>query len=85
NTMFNTGTVVGVMSNVFGAGYPDKFIPSFTWGGVEASETYALNKALEVAKRVMARRKQTLTPAQENVLRTVFEMTAQERTAVTIK
>lgn len=79
NTMFNTGTVVGVMSNVFGAGYPDKFIPSFTWGGVETSETYALNKALEVAKRVMARRKQALTPAQENVLRTVFEMTAQER------
>jgi len=79
NTMFNTGTVVGVMSNVFGAGYPPKFIPSFTWGGSEASETYALDKALEVARRVMARRQQTLTPAQENVLRTVFEMTAQER------
>ncbi|MDZ7269955.1 MAG: GlmU family protein [candidate division KSB1 bacterium] len=79
NTMFNTGTVVGVMSNVFGAGYPDKFIPSFIWGGVERSETYALDKALAVAKRVMARRKQTLTPAQERVLRTVFEMTARER------
>lgn len=79
NTMFNTGTVVGVMSNVFGAGYPDKFIPSFTWGGAESSETYALGKALEVARRVMTRRKQNLTPAQEAVLRHVFEITRSER------
>lgn len=79
NTMFNTGTVVGVMSNVFGAGYPDKFIPSFTWGRAESSETYALDKALEVARRVMTRRKQNLTPAQEAVLRHVFEITRSER------
>ncbi len=81
NTMFNTGTVVGVMSNVFGAGYPDKFIPSFTWGGVESSETYALDKALEVARRVMARRRQNLTSAQEAVLRHAFEITRSERAA----
>jgi UDP-N-acetylglucosamine diphosphorylase/glucosamine-1-phosphate N-acetyltransferase len=79
NTMFNTGTVVGVMSNVFGAGYTDKFIPSYTWGGIETMETYALEKALEVARRVMARRKITLSAAQEKMLRQVFEMTAMER------
>jgi UDP-N-acetylglucosamine diphosphorylase/glucosamine-1-phosphate N-acetyltransferase len=79
NTMFNTGTVVGVMSNVFGAGYPDKFIPSFTWGGIESMETYEIDKALEVARRVMARRKMALSPAQEKMLRRVFEMTASER------
>ncbi len=79
NTMFNTGTVVGVMSNVFGAGYPSKAIPSFAWGGVPAVETYALEKALATARRVMARRKRELTSAQEKVLRHVFEMTEAER------
>ncbi|MCI0695901.1 GlmU family protein [candidate division KSB1 bacterium] len=79
NTMFNTGTVVGVMSNVFGAGYPDKFIPSFTWGGLESMEIYEIDKALEVARRVMARRKMALSPAQEQMLRQVFEITASER------
>jgi UDP-N-acetylglucosamine diphosphorylase/glucosamine-1-phosphate N-acetyltransferase len=81
NTMFNTGTVVGVMSNVFGADYPDKFIPSFTWGGAASGETYACDKALEVARRVMARRNRELTKAQESVLRHVFELTAPERLA----
>jgi UDP-N-acetylglucosamine diphosphorylase/glucosamine-1-phosphate N-acetyltransferase len=79
NTMFNTGTVVGVMSNVFGSGYPDKFIPSFTWGGIESMETYEIDKALEVARRVMARRKMALLAAQEKMLWQVFEMTAAER------
>jgi UDP-N-acetylglucosamine diphosphorylase/glucosamine-1-phosphate N-acetyltransferase len=79
NTMFNTGTVVGAMSNVFGAGYPDKFIPSFTWGGIENMETYEIDKALEVARRVMARRKLALSAAQEKMLRQVFAMTVSER------
>lgn len=79
NTMFNTGTVVGAMSNVFGAGYPDKFIPSFTWGGIESMETYEIDKALEVARRVMARRKLVLSAAQEKMLRQVFAMTVSER------
>ncbi len=79
NTMFNTGTVVGVMSNIFGAGYPDKFVPSFSWGGSENLETYAVDKALEVAHRVMARRKMALSAAQEKMLRQVFEVTVSER------
>lgn len=79
NTMFNTGTVVGVMSNIFGAGYPDKFVPSFAWGDSGSMETYALDKALEVARRVMARRKIVLSKAQEKMLRRVFEVTAAER------
>jgi UDP-N-acetylglucosamine diphosphorylase/glucosamine-1-phosphate N-acetyltransferase len=79
NTMFNTGTVVGVMSNLFGPGYPDKFVPSFTWGGIESMEIYEIDKALEVARRVMARRKMALSAAQEKMLRQVFEMTVSER------
>jgi UDP-N-acetylglucosamine diphosphorylase/glucosamine-1-phosphate N-acetyltransferase len=81
NTMFNTGTVVGVMSNVFGADYPDKLVPSFAWGGAASCETYACEKALQVARRVMARRNRELTKAQEAVLRQVFELTAHERDA----
>ncbi len=79
NTMFNTGTVVGVMSNVFGAGYPSKAIASFAWGGVPKIETYALEKALATARRVLARRKRELTSAQEKVLRHVFAITEAER------
>ena len=80
NTMFNTGTVVGVSSNVFGSGFPDKYIPSFSWGGCESSTTYRLDKCLEVAKRVMARRDIELSPDDETVFRHVFDITSSERT-----
>jgi len=79
NTMFNTGTVVGVMVNVFGADYPPKYIPSFAWGGSKGLSTYNLEKAIVVAKRVMGRRKKELTHAQEKLLRKIFEITAEER------
>jgi UDP-N-acetylglucosamine diphosphorylase/glucosamine-1-phosphate N-acetyltransferase len=79
NTMFNTGTVVGVSSNVFGAGFPPKFVPSFSWGGSDGQETYELEKSLAVARRVMARRKVTLSAAEESLFRTVFELTRWER------
>lgn len=79
NTMFNTGTVVGVSSNVFGSGFPPKFMPSFSWGGSDDLSTYNVDKALEVAKRVMARRNIPLTPIEEKVFRYVFEHTMEER------
>lgn len=80
NTMFNTGTVVGVGSNVFGGGFPPKYIPSFSWGGAEGMTTYDIEKCIAVARTVMGRRKKPLTAAEENVLRTVFALTAHERT-----
>ncbi|MFT7588428.1 MAG: UDP-N-acetylglucosamine diphosphorylase/glucosamine-1-phosphate N-acetyltransferase [Limisphaerales bacterium] len=60
NTMFNTGTVVGVSSNVFGSGFPRKFIPSFAWGGADGLQPFNKEKALELAKAVMQRRGLTL-------------------------
>lgn len=60
NTMLNTGTVVGIHSNIFGADFPPKFIPSFSWGGAEKIESYHFPKALETAERMMARRGKTL-------------------------
>ncbi len=79
NTMFNTGTVVGVGCNVFGAGYPRTFIPSFSWGGRENNVTNKLSKCLEVASVMMPRREQELTEADVNILTHIFKTTAKNR------
>jgi UDP-N-acetylglucosamine diphosphorylase/glucosamine-1-phosphate N-acetyltransferase len=63
NTMFNTGTVVGIHANVFGSGFPPKYVPSFSWGGSEGFEPYLIEKALEVAAKVMQRRNMKLSEA----------------------
>lgn len=76
NTMFNTGTVVGVSANIFGSGFPKNFVPSFTWGG---ATTYKTEKAFEVAKMVMARRGIEFTEEDAEILRHVFEITAKWR------
>ena len=53
NTMFNTGTIVGAFANIYGGDFPDKHIPSFSWGGKDGFTTYKLDKSYEVAKQVM--------------------------------
>ena len=79
NTMFNTGTVVGVSANIFGSGYPRNFIPSFSWGGNSGFTTYTTNKAFEVAKVVMARRDINFSEQDRAILNQVFEDTKQYR------
>lgn len=79
NTMFNTGTVVGVSCNIYGSGIPPKYVPSFSWGGADMLTTYDLERSLEVAKRVMARRNVTMSSAEEKLLRKVFDLTREER------
>lgn len=76
NTMFNTGTVVGVGANVFGAGFPPKRVPSFAWGGSAGLEAYDIEKAIIAARRVMERRHMTLTALDEAVLRHVHQLEA---------
>jgi UDP-N-acetylglucosamine diphosphorylase/glucosamine-1-phosphate N-acetyltransferase len=71
NTMFNTGTVVGVAANVFGGGFPPKRIPGFAWGGAEGLQEHDIERALVTARRVMERRGKQLTAQQEAVLRHV--------------
>ena len=73
NTMFNTGTVVGVSSNIYGGGFPDKFIPSFSWGSSDKMGVYQFEKALDTAKKMMARRHIELTEVDEQILKTIFE------------
>ncbi len=72
NTSFNTGTVTGISANVF-APSPDKFVPSFSWGGLSDSPIFEADKALELARIVMSRRKRNLTPEEEILLRMEFE------------
>jgi UDP-N-acetylglucosamine diphosphorylase/glucosamine-1-phosphate N-acetyltransferase len=76
NTMFTTGTVAGVSSNVVGAGYPPRSIPSFSFGGFKDSPVYEFQKAIDVAKTVMARRKRELLPEEEALLKMEFERLA---------
>ncbi|PTM06678.1 MAG: glucose-1-phosphate thymidylyltransferase [Bacteroidetes bacterium] len=79
NTMFNTGTVVGVSANIFGSGFPRNFIPSFSWGGHGGFTTYLTKKAFEVAKIVMSRRDIEFTEQDAAILEHVFEITKDYR------
>ena len=79
DTMFNTGTVVGVSSNVFGTGFAPKYIPSFSWGGTEGLTTFKFDKAIDVAEKVMVRRNKELTVDENNILKIVFNETKPER------
>lgn len=79
NTMFNTGTVVGVSANIFGSGFPRNFVPSFSWGGASGFVTYQTNKAFEVAKIVMDRRHVEFTDQDKAILAHVFEVSKKWR------
>lgn len=75
NTMFNTGSVVGISSNIFGAGYQRNFIPSFTWGGPAGLKSYHIDRAVAVAKRVYQRRGLDFSQVDEEILRDIFSLT----------
>ncbi|MBQ4821800.1 GlmU family protein [Aquimarina sp. MMG016] len=79
NTMFNTGTVIGVNANIFGSGFPRNFVPSYSWGGSGGFTTYLTKKAFEVAKVVMSRRNIEFTEQDEKILEHVFEETKEWR------
>jgi len=75
NTMFNTGTVVGVAANIFGAGFPRNYIPNFTWGGAQGTQAYLPVKAFETAKIVMSRRNIDFTDLDQDILTHIFNET----------
>jgi UDP-N-acetylglucosamine diphosphorylase/glucosamine-1-phosphate N-acetyltransferase len=79
NTMFNTGSVAGVNANIYGGGFPDKHIPSFSWGGPDGWEVYDPQKAFATIEKVMQRRSQTLTDSMRQLLLHIFEQTASHR------
>ncbi|MBC7399801.1 MAG: hypothetical protein H7289_07625 [Mucilaginibacter sp.] len=76
NTMFNTGTVVGVNANVFGGGYPPNYIPDFSWGGADGFVEYGFDKMMETTDRVIARRPhRKFDDAEKAILTEVYELT----------
>jgi len=79
NTMFNTGTVVGVSANIFGSGFPRNFIPSFSWGGAAGFSIYKLPKVFEVADKVFDRRKLKFDKVEQDILTEVYGMTKRYR------
>ena len=79
NTMFNTGTVVGVSANIFGSGFPRNFVPSFSWGGASGFTTYITKKAFETARLVMKRRNVDFDEKEAAILEHVFEETKKWR------
>jgi UDP-N-acetylglucosamine diphosphorylase/glucosamine-1-phosphate N-acetyltransferase len=80
NTMFNTGSVVGVGANVFGSGFPRNYIADFSWGGAQGFETYAIKKMLETAEKVFERREhRDFNETEQDILKKVFELTEEYR------
>ncbi len=79
NTMFNTGTVIGVSANIFGSGFPRNFVPSFSWGGAAGFSTYITKKAFETARLVMSRRNVEFDEKEAAILEHVFEETKKWR------
>jgi hypothetical protein len=73
NTQLNTGTVVGVASNIFKEGFPPNHVENFSWGGFKGDEKFKLDKAYEVAERAMARRKVVLTDEDKAILKYIFD------------
>ena len=79
NTMFNTGTVVGVGANIFGSGFPRNFIPSFAWGGAQGFDTFTLNKFFKTAEAVCSRRNIEFTETDKEILTEVFNQSQKYR------
>lgn len=79
NTMFNTGTVAGFATNVYGSGYTPKFIPSFTWGGIDNWATFKMNKMHEMAINMMSRRDIKLTDIEKKIYQYIFDHSTKYR------
>jgi hypothetical protein len=79
NTMFNTGSVVGIGANVFGADFPPHHIPDFSWGGASGFDTYKLNKMFETTEKVFARKNIAFDEVEKDIITKVFELTESYR------
>jgi hypothetical protein len=80
--MFNTGTVVGFSCNIYGAGFPRNFIPSYSWGSANGFMEYQLKKATETARKVFERRHLPFTTADERLFEAIFLKTQEQRNYV---
>lgn len=67
-TMLGTGSIVDIGANLFGLSHRSGYFRPFLWG---ETKIYDRNKFIEDAARMMQRRKQTVTPALEKILREI--------------
>jgi UDP-N-acetylglucosamine diphosphorylase/glucosamine-1-phosphate N-acetyltransferase len=79
NTMFNTGTVVGVGANIFGSGFPRNFVPDFSWGGSQGLEIYALQKMFETTQKVFERKNKVFDDVEKDIISEIFDQTKKYR------
>ena len=79
NTMFNTGTVIGVSANIYGSNFPRNFIPSYSWGGAAGLKTYAKVKAFETMDLVMTRKNEKFTAEDQKIMEHIFEISSKFR------
>ena len=77
--MFNTGTVIGVSSNIYGHGYQRNYIPSFAWGGTTGLKSYDMEKAIEVAEKMYQRRNVVMSQQDKEILRNVYTQTLKNK------
>lgn len=80
NTMFNTGTVIGVSCNIYGTNFPRNFVPSFSWGGAAGFRTYQFDKAIDTANLTVARRELVLDERERAILKDIFKQSQKFRT-----
>lgn len=73
NTMFNTGSVIGISTNIFGHGYQRNYIPSFSWGGNAGFKLFELEKAIQVANAKMARRNKEMSKEEMDIFTYVYK------------
>ena len=79
NTMFNTGTIIGVSCNIFGADFVQSFVPSFSWGGHSGVSTYKLEKAFDTMEKMMIRKEITLTDNDKAIMENIFAQSSKFR------
>ncbi len=79
NTMFNTGTIIGVSANIFGSNFPRNFIPSFSWGGAAGFHTYTLDKVNETTELVMNRKNENYTEEDREIMKHIFDISSKYR------
>ena len=71
-SMINTGTVIGVGTNIFGSDFPRNFVPSFSWGGASGFTEHKMNQFVSTAEAVMKRRNKTFDDVDRRIIEHVF-------------
>lgn len=73
SSQFNTATVIGSHCNITSLPFPDKYIPSFTWGVSTQFKRYEIDQAIENATRWALLKNQSLTTETINRMQEIWK------------